>query len=610
MAIVVLPRIEQENPFGELAQVIGEQALPYLVKLYANKDKIAKLSDTELTDFVEVLQRYAPELVADGKINWDKVNEWAQSDDQTKLNVASFLFDAKRVREDFANAPLIAKLQTIDIAGALHPQELNKMFVAGKMRQKLAEAIGNSNLPDVYKLLFLANIEKFAEKPHLIPILEKVLGGTTQAGNTTETQDSSGMTGSWQFSLDGSKPFGIQLEEPMLTPPQVSPPQMPVVKQQPVVRQGGGGTGQRPAGGQGGGTAGKDVKGATEMNQPQQLNSSNQTSGGVSLERLAELGASGLGYVNSLLLGALLFGLARNPRAFLQARALLGGAQRGFQAGVGKTTGAIKNVFNKSKPPQQVAENVAKKETQQVLPRTDTYSRKDVAKEVEEKFNKKIREEVRQKIQKEKAEQLIREQEKRRQLQEESKRKVEEFLKLPKEEQLRRIKETSGISAKEPFRLSAKDLEKIKDPAKVFKEQLGVKQSRGSFTVSDDVLKEITKKVEQEIKQNPSLREQIKRLSEQTGKDQKEIIKLLITAKLLKQGARPITQAQIEKAIKPHKKMPPFEQLLREELNISSLKPLQAKTEELRKINETAFKLTKPPQPTKKSKKKGGKRKQ
>ncbi len=249
MAIVVLPRIEQPNPFGELAEVIGEQALPYLVKLYANKDKIAKLSDTELTDFVEVLQRYAPELVSGGKINWDKVNEWAQSDDQTKLQVASFLFDAKRVREDFANAPLIAKLQAIDVAGSINPQELNKIFVAGKMQQKLAEAIGNSNLPDEYKLLFLANIEKFAEKPHLIPILEKVLGGTMQAGNTGGTKDSGGGTGSWQFSLDGSKPFGIQLEEPILTPPQISPPQMPVAEQKPVVGQGGGETEQRPAGG-------------------------------------------------------------------------------------------------------------------------------------------------------------------------------------------------------------------------------------------------------------------------------------------------------------------------------------------------------------------------
>ncbi len=216
MAIVVLPRIEQENPFGELAQVISEQALPYLIKLYANKDKIARLSDTELTDFVEVLQRYAPELVADGKINWEKVNEWAQSDDEMKLSVATFLFDTKRMREEFANAPLIAKLQTIDLASSVNPQELNKIFVASKMQQKLAEAIGNSNLPDEYKLLFLANIEKFVEKPHLIPLLEKVLGGTTQDGNTVKAQDSGGMTGGWQFSLDGSKPFGIKLEEPVL----------------------------------------------------------------------------------------------------------------------------------------------------------------------------------------------------------------------------------------------------------------------------------------------------------------------------------------------------------------------------------------------------------
>jgi hypothetical protein len=236
VAIVVLPRIEQENPFGQLAEVISEQALPYLVKLYANKDKIAKLSDTELTDFVEVLQRHAPELVENGKINWDKVNEWAQSDDPTKLKVASFLFDAKRVREDFANAPLIAKLDTIDIAGSVNPQELNKIFVSGKMQQKLSEAIGKSNLPDAYKLLFLANIEKFAEKPELIPILEKVLSeaGTSSETTKTEATESGNRTGGWRFSLDGSKSFGIKLEEPQLTSPQVSPPHIPKMNKKPI----------------------------------------------------------------------------------------------------------------------------------------------------------------------------------------------------------------------------------------------------------------------------------------------------------------------------------------------------------------------------------------
>jgi len=231
MAIVVLPRIEQENPFGELAQVISEQALPYLVKLYANKDKIVKLSDTELTDFVEVLQRQAPELVSDGKINWEKVNEWAQSDDPTKLKVASFLFDAKRVREDFANAPLIAKLEIIDVAGSVNPQELDKIFVAGKMQQKLVEAINKSNIPDTYKLLLLSNVDKFADRPELVSILDKVLGGTTtsqqQATEQKATEQSDVGTGSWRFSLDGSKPFRVQLEEPKLTTNTPAPPKPP-----------------------------------------------------------------------------------------------------------------------------------------------------------------------------------------------------------------------------------------------------------------------------------------------------------------------------------------------------------------------------------------------
>jgi hypothetical protein len=368
MAIVVLPRIEQENPFGQLAEVISEQALPYLVRLYANKDKIAKLSDTELTDFVDVLKRHAPELVADGKINWEKVNEWAQSGDPTKLKVATFLFDAKRMREDFANAPLIAKLDIIDIASSVNPKELNKIFVADKMQQKLSEAIGKSNLPDAYKLLFLANIEKFAEKPHLIPVLEKILTEAGTSSETTKTETTESGTGSWRLSLEGSKPFGIQLEEPQFVPPQVSSPQIPKIKQ-----PSGQGKGQQLNKNQGqqpkqkssvnniGQTDSKTttnqqskIKASDDIFLPSEVPHAPDVKSMYSREQLMKAGVKALEIFGDIALGLGLLALAKNPKQLIT---ILKSVKKGFSGAVGKIG---------EKEAQKVVENVAKKETQDV----------------------------------------------------------------------------------------------------------------------------------------------------------------------------------------------------------------------------------------------------
>jgi len=204
MSIVVLPRIEQENPFGVLAQTISEEILPYVIELYTNKDKIARLSDTELTDFVEVLQRHAPELVKDGKIDWEKVNEWAKSDEKLKQDVANFLLEAKRVREEFANSPLLVKLQTLDMVGALNNQELNKIFTVEKSIKKFAEIVEKSDLPTIWKVVLLENAEKFADRPDLIEKLSKVLG--VEKEKTTQTEPANENTNttfdSWEINLD------------------------------------------------------------------------------------------------------------------------------------------------------------------------------------------------------------------------------------------------------------------------------------------------------------------------------------------------------------------------------------------------------------------------
>ncbi len=502
MAIVVLPRIEQENPFGELAQVIGEQALPYLIKLYANKDKIAKLSDTELTDFVEVLRRYAPELVVDGKINWDKVNEWAQSDDQTKLNVATFLFGAKRMREDFANAPLIAKLQAMNLASPANPDELNKIFVVGKMQQKLAELIGNPNIPDNVREFILNNIEKFADRPDLIPFLGKILSGIMQAGNTVKAQDSGGGTGSWQFSLDGSKPFGIQLEEPILTPPQVSPPQMPVVKQQPVVRQGGGGTGQRPAGGT------KEAKQNQQPNnQPFDPNYTPKTVGLISAPDLVDL---------------LTFGAGAGA-TWLASRLGLGKA-------VGKVAGKVGSVFKKTpksatqKEAQQVAENVAKKETQNVasnqaqnvVRQTEKSKydirREEVAKRIEQQMKEAVKTQEPKKL--DELEKVLKQNEdKLKQVLEEEKRRLKEI-----EKQIDKTRTGLNPSQANYIKRVEKDADEMLKLIAKYEEKYGKKQSKVSEETKKSLfdLKAMIEKVKTKINIKKAEKELVENLTKET----------------------------------------------------------------------------------------------
>jgi hypothetical protein len=347
MAIVVLPRIEEENPFGQLAEVISEQALPYLIQLYANKDKIARNSDTELTDFVEVLQKHAPELVVDGKINWEKVKEWASSDDKLKQDVANYLLEAKKTREEFANSPIIAKLQMLDVVGSLNPQSLNKIFTVGKTLNKFYEVVEKSNLPTEWKLLLISNAEKLANRPDLVEKLGRILSveGATTTQLPNQTQNTEENTGGWQLSLDGQKQFGIKLEEPQLTIPQISPPQVPKAAGQRVVKQGGGENVKQKV----------EVKQTQKNEQPQPPTQGEQALPKQSTDEITlpsevpYLGDVKKLFTNEELLGAgagilaTLGGLAltRNPKASIQTPLVLASLKEsGKKAGVKVVSGA------------------------------------------------------------------------------------------------------------------------------------------------------------------------------------------------------------------------------------------------------------------------------
>jgi hypothetical protein len=235
--LVVLPRIEVDNPFGAIINTLANDVMPFVQALAINKEKVAQLSDTELSDYVPVLKQYAPDLLTqDGKIDWTKVNEYATSDDVFKQKVAHIVSTARKFREEYAKQPIIVKLNKInEVAMNTDPTILQKYGSTYQALQKFKTVITNTNLPDEIKYAFLLNAEKFIEKPEYIELLDKLLGEKKEQ-NTTQQN-----TSSWKFSLDGAKQFGIKLEEPKLTPLQVSPIQAPVEqKPKPVVKQVGG----------------------------------------------------------------------------------------------------------------------------------------------------------------------------------------------------------------------------------------------------------------------------------------------------------------------------------------------------------------------------------
>jgi hypothetical protein len=264
MTIVVLPRIEIDNPFGELAEILKNEAIPMIRQLAMNKEQIAILSDTELTDHIPVLKQFAPELLTqDGKIDWNKIEEYLKSDDLFKQEVANYLIDTRRRREEFRNLPIGAKLETMREYGTkTNPQILKKEFTRHFILNKYQEVINNSNLPEDVKLFLLVHAPEFAERvvknPAYFSAFLNIIAKHSKKQD--EAKQEEGGAGGWRLSLgeEGQKGFGIRLEEPQLTPPQISPPQVPevagqkteVVKQKPVGRQGSSatGTGQKPSG--------------------------------------------------------------------------------------------------------------------------------------------------------------------------------------------------------------------------------------------------------------------------------------------------------------------------------------------------------------------------
>jgi len=392
MTIVVLPRIEIDNPFSELAEVLKNEAIPMIRQLAMNKEQIAILSDTELTDHIPILKRFAPELLTqDGKIDWNKVEEYLQSDDLFKKEVANYLINTRRRREEFRNLPIGAKLEQLDFYGAkTNPEILKKEFMRYTILNKYQEAIEKANLPEDAKLFLLAHAPQFAEltvkNPAYFNAFINILAKHSKKQEETKQE---GETGGWRLSLDeeGQRKFGIRLEEPKLTPPQITPPQVPkVAGQRPVVRQGGGEVVKQ------------DVK-AQQRQQPQQANQqipqnlpfdSNykpRSTGLLSAPDLFDLltfGAGvGAGWLASKFGGKIVGGIAR------KADEVVGRVfgKKGVENVVGKEAQKVIETTTK-KEAQNVASNQAQNVVRQAEKSKYDIRREELAKRIKEEMKR------------------------------------------------------------------------------------------------------------------------------------------------------------------------------------------------------------------------------
>jgi len=153
-----------------------------------------------------------------------------------KQEVANYLINTRRRREEFRNLPIGAKLEQLEVYGAkTNPQILKKEFIRHAILNKYQEAINNSNLSEDAKLFLLAHAPYFAELTVKNPAyFNAFLNIIAKHSKKQDEAKQEHRTGSWRLSLDEEKRrgFGIKLEEPQLVIPQISPPQMFETKQQ------------------------------------------------------------------------------------------------------------------------------------------------------------------------------------------------------------------------------------------------------------------------------------------------------------------------------------------------------------------------------------------
>jgi len=489
--LVVLPRIDVDNPFGAVIKTLSQDIIPFVATLTLNKDKIAQLSDAELTDYVPVLKQYAPDLLTpDAKIDWTKVNEYATSNDAFKQKVADVLSTARKFREEYAKQPIIVKLNKMDeVFTATDPNILKKYVAKNQALQKFKNVLSNADLPDEIRNNLLLNADKFLEHPEYIEVLESFLGEKKKQGTTQQNS-------SWRFSLDGNKQFGIKLEEPKLTPLQVSPIQMPVAEQKPVAKKGAGSGTVKPVGSK------KQSKQSGSVNTQKQQNTiASFWRDGV----LWEMRKGKDGKIEYVPKGeAPLVDQDPDPLTSLFGGFLISRViSKLFGKSVSKTAGEVAEKVA-GKEAQEVAEKVAGKEAQEVAENIASTQAKSETKDVvgqASQYDRTLYDRTLEELRK-KMELSIGKSELMKKIQR-GKLKARQFSQLPEEEKRRIVSEIIYPSRNEPLRLSAEEFERIKDPYNALLKSLGIPQRKGATTVSEDVLKKIetSKQIEKRVDQ-------------------------------------------------------------------------------------------------------------
>jgi hypothetical protein len=640
--IVVLPRIEIDNPFGSLINILAKEAIPFVRQLAMNKEQIAKLSDVELTDHIPILKQHAPDLLTqDGKIDWNKVEEYANSDDLFKQRIAHYLKQAKQMREEFANLPIGVKLEKmLFYTKGTDPLVLQKEFVIKNVIEKYNEIIDQTDLPEDIKLQLRAFspelAELFAQNPTKVIVFLKVLE-RSYSKKKQDTAQQEGGAGSWRLSLDeqGQKRFGIRLEDPQLTPPQVNPPQIPMVsgqkpvakpvqkgsvsqsEQKPTVKQ----NEQRPA----------DKRETNQL--PFDPNYRPKEPGLLPAPDLVDL----LTYGAAVGLGAL--------GAWLASRTGLRAVGEGLKRTAGRVIGKVGGMVKRGakKETQQATENIAKEtaektasqqvkfEPYSVVGQLNKYDarRQELKKRIEEQMKKFVEERDKRLpvlAQKPQQGEIV-----------DKKVRLADYVNYDPFTR-RRIMDAERVPIAKYARQIAEQERQKRLPVPVKTQELAKQVEQLKRLVEDyKNFQKQTEKLERELGINKTTTEKIKEALEKTTDPQrKESLKKLLelsqrlddierqlrkeyetflktsqtkAAKVLKSEARPIKPEQIEKA-KPHRLMRPTEQVLREELYQSSLKPVQEKAEELRKVDELVRQLLDPHkkiQSTKPKKKKSNK---
>jgi hypothetical protein len=173
------------NPF--LDAMVDMQDLFTTISAYQqHKPYIDKYSDTSLSDLKDKVKAYLPEAIdKDGNINFSKLEELASNGNP----LAEHILTIKQHREQFANAPIIGKLEAIKndaVRDILSGNKLTKEANILKKSQQFDEILKKANIPEERKTLLSLNKEAFLSDPKLLAYLTTIFSNQQPTQNNQQ----------------------------------------------------------------------------------------------------------------------------------------------------------------------------------------------------------------------------------------------------------------------------------------------------------------------------------------------------------------------------------------------------------------------------------------